>query len=299
MTRPPQESIKELLRHIDLRPTDYDRFRGDVEQDEGRLFGGLVLAQSVMAAGRTVDKGDIHSLHAYFLRAGQPVEPIDYAVERIRQGRNFFTRRVTALQAGHTIFEASVSFTLSEDGLSHQLPMPPAPDPEGQPSWWEMMQKSMPPEVRRQMNRRHRGRRGWAMPIDIRGVSSGPGPGDKDVLPHRAVWARPLGELPEDPLIHAAAMAYMSDSGLVATVASFRMFSPSGTAASLDHAMWFHHPPRFDDWLLYVNESPAAHAARALILGRMYRRDGTLVASVAQEGLFRAQQSAPAAQKRS
>ena len=98
MTQPPKESIDDLLRHIDLRPTDYDRFRGDVEQEEGRLFGGLVLAQAVVAAGRTVEKGDIHSLHAYFLRAGQPVEPIDYVVERIREGRNFFTRRVTALQ---------------------------------------------------------------------------------------------------------------------------------------------------------------------------------------------------------
>jgi acyl-CoA thioesterase-2 len=295
MTQPPKESIDDLLRHIDLRPTDYDRFRGDVEQEEGRLFGGLVLAQAVVAAGRTVEKGDIHSLHAYFLRAGQPVEPIDYVVERIRQGRNFFTRRVTALQGGHTIFEASVSFTLTEQGLGHQLPMPDAPDPEGQPSWWELMQKQMPPEIRRQMNRRRPGRRGWAMPIDIRGVSSGPRPGEKGVLPHRAVWARPVGPLPEDPLIHAAAMAYMSDSGLVATVASVRMFT-GGTSASLDHAIWFHHPPRFDDWLLYVNESPAAHSARALIYGRMYRRDGTLVASVAQEGLFR--ESAPQADPR-
>lgn len=286
MTQPPRESIDDLLRHIDLRPTDYDRFRGDVEQEEGRLFGGLVLAQSVMAAGRTVDKGDIHSLHAYFLRAGQPVEPIDYSVERIREGRNFFTRRVTALQGGHTIFEASVSFTLTEEGLEHQLPMPAAPDPEGQPSWWEMMQKQMPPEIRRQFNRRRPGRRGWSMPIDIRGVSAGPMPGEGG-LPSRMVWARPLGELPDDALVHAAAIAYMSDSGLVATVASVRMFSPGGTSASLDHAIWFHYPPRFDDWLLYVNESPAAHSARALIHGRMYRRDGALVASVAQEGLFR------------
>ena len=146
----PDKAITDLIRHIDLSPTDYDHFRGDVEQEEGRLFGGLVLAQSVMAAGRTVETGHIHSLHAYFLRAGQPVEPIDYTVERVRQGRSFFTRRVTAVQAGHTIFEASISFTLPEDGVTHQRPMPAAPAPEGQPSWWDMVRANMPKQMQEQ-----------------------------------------------------------------------------------------------------------------------------------------------------
>ena len=124
-------------------------------------------------------------------------------------------------------------------------------------------------------------------------MSAGPAPGEKGILPHRTVWMRPVAPLPEDPLIHAAALAYASDSGLVATVASpIGTWHGQGTTASLDHAMWFHYPPQFDDWLLYVSDSPAAHAARALIHGYMYRRDGVLVASTAQEGLFRAPRDA-------
>lgn len=280
-----EQALQQMLRQMEVKPTDYDRFRGDVDQQEGRLFGGLVLAQSVMAAGRTTDRGTIHSLHAYFLRAGKPIEPIDYMVERIREGRNFLTRRVTAIQGGHTIFEASVSFTTPEEGISHQVTMPDAPDPEGQKSWWEALQ--LPPMPERM--RRHR----FNNPIDIRMGSSQAGHKGPDGLPRRAVWAKPSSVLPEDPLIHAAAMAYTSDSGMVATVAqAYGLWSPGGATASLDHAMWWHRPPRFDDWILYVTDSPAAHNARALTWGHMYRRDGTLVASVAQEGLYR--QGAPA-----
>ena len=276
----PEEEVQNLLRQISVRPTDYDHFRGDVDQQEGRLFGGLVLAQSVVAAGRTTDRGVIHSLHAYFLRAGKPVEPIDYMVERIREGRNFLTRRVTAIQGGHTIFEASVSFTAPEDGISHQAPMPEAPPPDEQKSWWETL--NMPP-----MGERHRRRR-MNNPIDIRAGAESAHMNGPDGLPRRMVWAKPAGVLPEDPLIHAAAMAYTSDSGMVSTVASaYGMWMPGGATASLDHAMWWHHPPRFDDWFLYVTDSPAAHSARALTWGHMYRQDGTLVASVAQEGLYR------------
>ena len=275
-----EKALQQMLRQMEVKPTDYDRFRGDVDQQEGRLFGGLVLAQSVMAAGRTTDRGTIHSLHAYFLRAGKPVEPIDYMVERIREGRNFLTRRVTAIQGGHTIFEASVSFTTPEEGISHQVTMPDAPDPEGQKSWWEALQ--LPPMPERM--RRHR----FHNPIDIRMGSSDANHKGPDGLPRRAVWAKPSSVLPEDPLIHAAAMAYTSDSGMVATVAqAYGLWSPGGATASLDHAMWWHRPPQFDDWILYVTDSPAAHNARALTWGHMYRRDGTLVASVAQEGLYR------------
>lgn len=284
MTDTEPDGIGQLVRVLNLQARENDVFHADVEQEEGRLFGGLVLAQSVVAAGRTVSQGNIHSLHAYFLRAGKPAEGIDYHVERVRDGRNFTTRRISAIQAGDMIFEASISFTLPENGIEHQKPMPPAPDPAGQPSWWETVATSFPPG----MVRRGPGRRGWPQPLDIRAVAGGPKSLDGTGLPHRTVWAKPLADLPEDPIIHAATMAYMSDSGLIATVASpYGMWAPGGSSASLDHAMWWHQPPRFDDWLLYTSDSPVAHSARALILAHMYRRDGALVATVAQEGLFR------------
>lgn len=283
----PQEAITDWVRQIDVRPTDYDNFRGDVDQQEGRLFGGLVLAQSLVAAGRTVSFGNVHSLHAYFLRAGQSKEPIDYSVERIREGRNFLTRRVTAHQAGHTIFETSISFVGPEDGVSHQAPMPEAPDPETCQPWWvtiaEPRMAAASAAVTSRMARR------WNNPVDLRAAAQ---PTREDAgsgrLPSRMVWGRMMAALPPDPLIHAAAMVFLSDSGLVATVAHhYGIWMPGGSSASLDHTMWFHRPPSFDDWILYVSESPAAHSARGLIIAGMYNRKGERVASVAQEGLFR------------
>jgi len=291
MTQPtapsPEEAIADWVRQVNVRPTDYDNFRGDVDQEEGRLFGGLVLAQSLVAAGRTVSFGTIHSLHAYFLRAGQAKEPIDYSVERIREGRNFLTRRVTAHQAGHTIFETSISFVAEEDGISHQGPMPQAPDPEDCRPWWESIamprMENLPPGMSERMNRR------WNNPIDLRAASQPTTETDGDGrLPARMVWGKMSASIPDDPLIHAAGMVYLSDSGLVATVAHhYGIWMPGGATASLDHTMWFHRPPKFDDWLLYVSESPVAHAARGLIFAGMYNRAGERVASVAQEGLFR------------
>lgn len=289
MTKPsdmsPQAINDDWVRQVNVRPTDYDNFRGDVDQQEGRLFGGLVLAQSVVAAGRTTSFGDIHSLHAYFLRAGQPKEPIDYGVERIREGRNFLTRRVTARQAGHTIFEASVSFVASEQGISHQERMPEVPEPEQCEEWWKSI--AMPrmaitdDPMAKRMSRR------WNNPIDLRAASTPTREGDGS-LPMRMVWGRMAGTLPEDPILHAAAMVFLSDSGLIATVAHhYGIWMPGGASASLDHTMWFHRPPRFDDWILYTSESPAGHAARAVIFAGMYNRSGERIASVAQEGLFR------------
>lgn len=268
-------AVARLVEILDLQLIDEDHFRAETDQDEGRLFGGLILAQAVMAAGKTATKGGIHSLHAYFLRAGKPAMPVEYGVERIREGRTFLTRRVTAYQGGDAIFEASIGFTVAEEGISHQQRMPEAPDPGTQPPWWESLDLPPPPMQRRR----------WISPIDVRSAGHA-GAGADPSLPHRAVWARPYAPLPEDPLIHAAALAYMSDSGFVGTVANhYRMWN-QGTA-SLDHAVWFHHPPRFDDWLLYVNDSPAGHAARAVIFGGVWDRGGRRVASVAQEGLFR------------
>ncbi|MGE5596336.1 MAG: acyl-CoA thioesterase [Hyphomicrobiales bacterium] len=279
MTQPTDEerrALDELLTSLDLEPLGDDRFRGPIHQREGRLFGGLILAQAVMAAGRTATKGDIHSLHAYFLRGGKPAIPVDYQVERIREGRTFITRRVTAIQGGDVIFEASVGYTLPEPGISHQAPMPAAPDPEGQPTWWETLMRTPVPRRMR-----------WINPVDIRTAEfKDEARGER--LPSRAVWTRVVGQLLDDPHIHAAMMAFMSDSGLVGTVAnSYGLWNERNTSASLDHAIWWHRPPRFDDWILYTSESPAAHNARALIFGAMYTRDGVRVASVAQEGLFR------------
>jgi acyl-CoA thioesterase-2 len=283
----PQEAIADWVRQVDVRPTDYDNFRGDVDQQEGRLFGGLVLAQSLVAAGRTVSFGSVHSLHAYFLRAGQSKEPIDYSIERIREGRNFLTRRVTAHQAGHTIFETSVSFVAPEDGISHEAPMPEAPDPETCQPWWTTIAEPRMAEASAAMTTRMARR--WNNPVDLRAASQPTRETDgTGRLPARMVWGKMMAELPQDPLLHAAALVYMSDSGLVATVAHhYGIWMPGGSSASLDHTMWFHRQPRFDDWVLYVSESPAAHAARGLIFAGMYNRKGERIASVAQEGLFR------------
>ena len=282
-----EQSIRRLLQIFDLRPTPDGGFTAEPDQNEGRLFGGIVLAQCIVAAGRTVAQGDIHSLHAYFLRAGRPATPINYAVERIRDGRNFTTRRISAYQGGDMIFEATVGFVLSEAGISYQTPMPPAVGPEGQPAWWEsfVAPQTGPPQ---EMEMHRRTRHGWANPIDVvSAYPKGAKPTDTE-FPERKVWVKPSAALPADPIIHAAALAYASDSGMVATVAMrYGMWSPGGATASLDHAIWWHHPPRFDDWLLYHSESPAANSARALILSSMYNRDGVRVASVAQEGLFR------------
>jgi acyl-CoA thioesterase-2 len=282
----PGAALAHLLRVLDLRPTGELRFQGITEQDEGRLFGGLVLAQAVVAAGRTVASGDVHSMHGYFLRAGRPAKPIDYTVERVRDGRNFTGRRVTAYQdGGDIIFEASLSFVAPEEGVSYQREMPAATGPEGQPSWWETLAPA--PDQQRE-----RFRRDWVNPIHVVAGEAGRPKPISERLPRRLVWGKPVGALPEDPLLHAAAIAYFSDSGMIATVASvLGIWQPGGATASLDHAIWWHRPPRFDDWLLYETDSPVAHAARGLIWGGMYTREGVRTVSVAQEGLFRRPQA--------
>lgn len=279
-TPTPEQQMEHLLRSLTLRPRADGRYHARVFQDEGRLFGGLVLAQSVMAAGATVEEESIHSLHAYFLRAGKPAVDIDYEVVPTREGRNFKTRRVTAHQGGDIIFEAMISFTKPEEGIAHQAPMPEVTEPDGLPSYFDLIMKGMPlpPGMRR---------RRWHNPIEIRSCDPAPRRASEG-LPRRRVWTRPLAPLPESPLIHAAVMAYMSDSGMVGTVgAAYGAWAPGGASASLDHTMWWHRPPRFDDWLLYITESHAAYAARALTNGSIFNREGQLVASVAQEALFR------------
>jgi acyl-CoA thioesterase-2 len=271
--------LEKLVRLLDLEQLDRDMFIGDPGEGERRLYGGLVAAQAVVSAYRTVEDGALHSLHAYFLRPGRYDVPIRYVVYRIRDGRTFTTRDVVAYQAGEAIFNVSCSFARAEEGISHQEPMPEAPGPEGLPEW-EFMRL---PAGQKQP--------AWWRNQAIELLTCDPwGHQWPDGVPRRRVWMRVKGDVPEDPVVHAALLTYASDRGLIATARSVHAGATPGgfSAASLDHAVWFHRPPRFDGWLLFTSESPVAHAARALIFGQMYTQDGTRVASVVQEGLIRA-----------
>jgi acyl-CoA thioesterase-2 len=268
--------VERLLRMIEPEKLDRDLFLASTPSGGGRLFGGLVAAQAVTAAGRTVEEGGLHSLHAYFLRPGRNGPPLRLLVDRIRDGRTFSTRRVVVTQSGEAIFNLSASFAKPEEGISHQDPMPEAPGPEGLPDWEELRAEILgDPSERREDG-----------PIELRVCD--PDRPDEKLPPRKRMWMRPRGALPEDPLLHAAVLVYATDRTLISTAAR-----PHGLTwgrrrgASLDHAVWLHRRPRFDDWLLYVSESPAAHAARGLVFGAMYARDGNRIASVAQEGLIR------------
>ena len=272
--------LERLLQRLDLDQLDGDRFGGQTGGGEGPLFGGLVAAQAVIAAGRTVtpDRA-IHSLHGYFLRPGEHGVPLRFVVDRIRDGRTFATRNVTVSQSEQVIFSLSASFAKPEDGIAHQEQnAPEAPAPDGLPDWEDLRAALLGDSSKRRPDG----------PVEVR-VCDPDSPDPTLKLPaRRRVWLRPRGPLPEDPLTHAALLVFASDRTLLRTAArphaaTWRL----RVGASLDHAVWLHRPVRFDDWLLYVSESPVAYAARALLLAAMYRRDGTRVASVAQEGLLR------------
>jgi acyl-CoA thioesterase-2 len=280
------DALEPLLDVLDLEEVEVDIFRGRNETGRpGRLFGGQVAAQSLVAAGRTTDGLPAHSLHGYFLRPGDPTLPVLFTVDRIRDGRSFTTRRVVARQRGRAIFNASVSFQRPEQGYEHQLPMPEAPDPESLPTRAELVQRHFDqiPEADRHWVAKER-------PIDVRHVGLptffGGGPRQGTNL----VWMRVRRELPPDPALHQHLLAYMSDMTLLDNVVL-----PHGRngrlgpvmVASIDHAVWFHRTLRVDGWLLYVQDSPAAAGARGFARGTLFARDGTLVASVAQEGLVR------------
>ena len=275
------KQLARLLKLMELDALDKDMFVADAGKGDGRLFGGLVAAQCVIAAYRTVETGSIHSLHAYFVRPGSHEAPIRYVVDRIRDGRTFTTRDVVAYQSGEAIFQMSCSFMRPEEGVSRQLPAPEAPGPEGLPTW-DMVRPDGP--MKEMMARWRRERPVEILSAEAVGVRR---VGD---TPDRRTWIRPIGTLPEDPAVHAAVLAYASDMAFLSTARYSHGLDENwgpGANASLDHAMWFHHPPRFDGWLLYTSISPITHAARALIHGAMYREDGTHVVSVAQEGLVR------------
>ena len=280
----PQDAVDALVKLLDLEPIEVNIFRG-VSPDENRqrVFGGQVAGQALVAAARTVDdETSVHSLHAYFLRPGDPTIPILYEVDRIRDGRSFTTRRVVAIQHGRAIFNLSASFHRTESGLEHELPMPAAlPDPETVPDFrtrWSHGRDKLGDWYER------------PRPIDVRHVDWAPPDRKEPLPPYQRVWLRADGRLPDDPLVHACVLTYASDMTLLDTtlLPVGGSFDEDGLMmASLDHAMWFHRPFRADDWLLYAQDTPSASGARGLARGLIYTQDGRLVVSVVQEGLIR------------
>ncbi len=281
-----QDAVDGLVAVLDLEELEVNVFRGrSPQENRQRVFGGQVAGQALVAAGRTVERGVVHSLHAYFLCPGDPTKPILYDVDRIRDGRSFTTRRVVAIQHGRAIFHLSASFQPEEPGPTHQIPMPEAPEPETLPTFEERMGTDLdelPPEVRAWVARDR--------PIETRAVEwSNPFKPTKRP-PRQLVWIRASGRLPDPLLLHQCVVVYASDLTLLDTAAlphAIAWNEGGYMMASLDHAMWFHRRFRADDWLLYAQESPSAHGARGFTMGHLFTRDGTLVASVAQEGLIR------------
>ncbi len=280
-------ALDELLKLLDLEPLEDNLFRG-VSPDEHmqRVFGGQVAGQALIAAGRTVDPDrSVHSLHAYFLRPGDPNVPIIYNVDRIRDGRSFTTRRVVAIQHGRAIFNLAASFQIHEDGPEHQYEMPDAPDPESLPSFLERVtpfRERFNDDVWEWMSRER--------PILTRSCEV---PRWIDPTPRPAeqhVWFKSNGSLPDDPLLHVCIVAYASDLTLLDTAVMPHQVDKTGDSfqiASLDHAMWFHRPLRADNWLLYHQRSPSAQNARGIAEGFIYAHDGRLCVTVIQEGLMR------------
>jgi len=277
-----------LLELLDLERIEQDLFRGRPPNERRqRVFGGHVAGQALIAAGRTVEDRAVHSLHAYFLRPGDPKVPIVYQVERTRDGRSFATRRVTAIQHGRPIFALSASFHVEESTFDHQRAMPDVPAPEALPDWQVAMRRVI--AERGESARKHLEWVERDRPIESRHVELMDYFGGRQA-PRSDIWIRARGRLPDDPLLHRCVVAYASDMTLIDTAARphpIELLSDESENASLDHAMWFHRPFRADEWLLYSQESPNMSGARGLTIGHFFRRDGALVASVVQEGLFR------------
>jgi acyl-CoA thioesterase-2 len=288
----PENPLDDLLRTLNLAKLESaasgeDRFEGPSQwMPHGRIYGGQVLAQSLVAATKTIDTEgirNIHSLHGYFLRPGDIELPIIFSVDRLRDGRSFSTRRVQAFQNDLPIFSMIASFQDTDPGLDHQDEFPQnIPDPESLPTAAELLGESEHPVVQY-----------WAKarPFDLRHVTA---PiffkVEGEHVAHQAVWIKSLGELPDDQNIHRAAIAYASDYTILESIYrrhGIAWAHPGLKSASLDHAMWFHRDGRADEWMLYVQESPSAQGGRGLALGRLFNRQGQLLATVAQEGMVR------------
>lgn len=279
-------AVEDLLDILDLERLEVNLFRGKSPQvGWQRVFGGQVIGQALVAACRTVEGRKPHSLHAYFILPGDPAAPIVYEVERIRDGKSFSTRRVLAIQHGSAIFALSASFHVEEEGFAHQFPMPAVPPPDALPAETDIKTRilpGMPAPVRAYYERER--------PIELRPVEFGRYLGQRQAEGRFHVWIKATNPLPDDPIVHQCVLAYASDMTLLdaALIPHGRtVFEKTIQAASLDHALWFHRPFRADEWLLYAQDSPSGHGARGFSRGLIYRQDGTLVASVAQEGLLR------------
>lgn len=291
-------NVAEFLALMDIEPAGPDRWVAR-SPDNGwkRVFGGQVLAQALVAAERSVEARVPHSLHAYFILGGDPAEPIELCVERVRDGRSFSVRRVVARQRGEIMFVMSVSFQTEEEGaLNHALPPPEATTPEETPDPVALADALPAPQAERV-----RGFFAHISPIELRPLDprryrpTVPGAlGD----PRQNLWIRVKGPLPDDPAIHRAALVYLSDMTLIDTVLVAHGYSIARgqfQTASLDHAVWLHRPCRVDDWLLYVQDSPSAQGSRGLTRGLLHTRDGALAASTTQEGLVRLKPTHPGA----
>jgi len=278
--------IQEVLGLLELEKIEENIFRGRSPKDRmQRVFGGQVLGQALVAAGRTVEDRLCHSLHAYFLRAGDPKVPILYEVDRSRDGTSFTSRRVVAIQHGRPIFTLEASFQREEPGYEHAFEMPDAPDPEtaqADAALRAAVADRLPQELR-----------DWALrprpfetrPVDPRAYFS---PAKRP--PHEMAWVRAVSAVPDDPKLQQCLLAFASDMSLIGAGMlphGIGWFDDKVQLASLDHAMWFHRPFRVDEWMLYVQDSPSASGARSFNRGLIFARDGRLAASVAQEGLMR------------
>lgn len=287
-----RSALDQLVSLLDLEPIEMNLYRGVSPQDGWqRVYGGQVLGQALVAAVRTVEDGRaVHSMHGYFLLAGDPAHPIIYEVERTRDGGSFSTRLVKAIQHGRAIFTMSVSFHKPEAGFEHQLAMPHVPPPEDLPSAADLMAAYLDklPDAMRSYWARER-------PVDLRPVDFSRYLSREPSEPKQYIWLKANGSLGDDPKLHQCVLAYASDFTLLDTALIAHgklLFDQDIQLASLDHALWFHRPFRADEWLLYAQDSPNGSGSRGFCRGAFYDRSGRLVASSAQEGLIRARTTA-------
>lgn len=281
--------LQDLVDLLDLEVLEDNMFRGQSRDLGGKsVFGGQVISQALVAAGRTVEDSVVHSLHAYFLRPGDMALPIVYEVDRVRDGRSFTARRVQAIQHGQPILSLIASFQHPEEGPEHQAPMPQVPPPESLRTQhelaeeWVAAQPGIHPRAREAMLR--------ALAIEFRPVQPWNPLQPTASTPNQQFWFRAAGQLPDSPLLHRCVLAYASDFNLLSTALrphGMSWVDPDNAVASIDHALWFHRDLRADDWLLYAMDSPSAQGSRGLSRGLIFDRAGRLVASVAQENLMR------------
>ena len=278
--------LDDLIKVMTLERLEMNLFRGE-SRDIGspQVFGGQVLGQALVAATATAEDRAVHSLHAYFLRRGDFNSPIVYEVDRALDGKHFSSRRVVAIQHGRQIFNMSASFQSTEAGLDHQISAPQVPSPESLPdleSHYRSVADKLPAAARRALDQKR--------PFEFRPVQAPEQLNRDKSAPLKHIWFRAVDKLPDDQALHRCLLAYVSDFHLLDTALKphgVSLISPKLVIASIDHAMWFHRSVRVDDWLLYAIDSPSASGARGFTRGSVFARDGTLVASAAQEGLIR------------